>query len=60
MFEAIITFVEGESSENISYPVTAVYRIEFETRLDFVEWMSRTKDIPGVVNTELLKAKVGE
>jgi hypothetical protein len=48
MFEAVVTFVKIEEG----YPITQVYRLEFETEEAFRVW----KDSADTVNMETLVA----
>jgi hypothetical protein len=59
MFEAVVTFITYDEEEwnkdptNI-VPVTKVYRLEFDSEVDFRDWMHTARQY--TVNTERLVA----
>lgn len=39
MFEAVVTFVTMTQDAGATFPVTKVYRLEFDTEGDFETWL---------------------
>jgi hypothetical protein len=57
MVEAIVTLVTQEAQDTLVYPVTKIYRIQFDTEQGFGRWMAQlAKDDYHVAHSEQLKA----
>jgi hypothetical protein len=61
MYEAIITLVELETQDGVTYPVTKIYRIEFDNKTGLEMWEDAIIKEPdrdfGIVHVEQLKGQ---
>lgn len=57
MFEAIVTLVSTETTEGVTYPVTKVFRLEFDTLEDMQYFEMTLQNVGGTTNVEKLVAE---
>jgi len=60
MFEAVVTMVYMATEEGITFPVTKVHRIEFDTMTAMNEWLAAGLNSYGITHDEELTGNAQE